>query len=135
MIPVEVSQTSWHFTTCLDLLDHWQTLIAGSLALVAAWLTIRDTNRSADREIKASQAQTAVAQRQIETTIRLERLRAAREGFAFHAMFDAAMGRVLADAADARTKFRGPGPNLHSEAYFARTRFSRKAFAELRGAP
>ena len=27
----------WHFTTLLDLVDHWQTLIAGGLAVLAAW--------------------------------------------------------------------------------------------------
>jgi hypothetical protein len=56
----------------IDLLDHWQTLIAGVLALVAAWLTIRATKRAADEEIKASQAQTA-------TTVRLERERISSE--------------------------------------------------------
>jgi hypothetical protein len=69
----------WHFTTWLDLLDHWQTLIAGALAVLAAWRTIRATTQSADREVAASQAQTAVAQKQIETTIRLEQERVASE--------------------------------------------------------
>ena len=74
----------------------WQTLIAGALAVLAAgggtiWATIK----SASREIAASQPQTGVAQKQIETTVRLERRRAAREGFAFHAMVSAAMERVL----------------------------------------
>jgi hypothetical protein len=40
----------------VDWIDHWQTLIAGVLALVAAWLTIRATKRAAAEEIKASQA-------------------------------------------------------------------------------
>jgi hypothetical protein len=30
----------WHFTTWLALLDHWQTLVAGVLALAAAFGTI-----------------------------------------------------------------------------------------------
>jgi hypothetical protein len=101
--------------------------VAGLLAIVAAWRTIRATVKSADREVKASQEQTAVA-------LRLERLRAAREGFAFHAMFDAAMGRVLADSRDARAEFSSPGQNPNVAAYIARTRFSKKAFTELRGA-
>ena len=50
----------------------WQTIIAGALALLAAWLTVRATKRSTDREIEASQAQ-------IETTIRLERERVSSE--------------------------------------------------------
>jgi hypothetical protein len=69
----------WHFTTLLDLVDHWQTLFAGVLAVLAAWRTIRATVESADREVKASQAQTAVAQKQIETTVRLEQERVASE--------------------------------------------------------
>jgi hypothetical protein len=56
----------------VDWIDHWQTLIAGVLALVAAWLTIRATKRAAAEEIKASQAQT-------ETTVRLERERVSSE--------------------------------------------------------
>jgi hypothetical protein len=65
----------WHFTTLLDLVDHWQTLIAGGLAVLAAWRTIRATTQSADREVDASQKQAAVAQKQIETTVQLERQR------------------------------------------------------------
>jgi adenine-specific DNA methylase len=68
-------------------LYHWQTLAAGILALLAAWRTIRATNR------------------EIETTLRLERRRAAREGYAFHAMLEAAMGRVLAEATEAARIF------------------------------
>ena len=51
----------------------WQTLIAGVLAVLAAWRTIRATTELANREVKASQDQTAVAQKQIETTLQLER--------------------------------------------------------------
>jgi hypothetical protein len=112
----------------------WQTLIAGVLALVAAIGTIWATRSAARRQIAASQESTAVAERQIETTIHLEHLRGAREGFAFYAMFEAAMDRVLAEAADARKEFPGPSPGLERRAYFARTSFSKKAFNELRGA-
>jgi hypothetical protein len=77
----------------------WQTLAAGILAILAAGGTIWATIRSANREISASQAQTDVAHKQIETTIRLERQRAAHENLAFHAMLSAAMTRVLAEAA------------------------------------
>jgi hypothetical protein len=128
-------QPPWHFTTWLDLFDHWQTLAAGILAVLAATGTIWATIRSASREISASQAQTAVAQQQIATTIRLERRRVAREDIAFHAMFEAAMGRVLADATAARKEFPGgPGPDLGARAYAARKSFSKAAFNELRGA-
>jgi hypothetical protein len=75
----------------------WQTLVAGFLAVLAAWRTIRATVKSADREVAASQAQTAVAQTQIETTIRLERDRVADEARAFRTMLEAAMMRVLSE--------------------------------------
>jgi hypothetical protein len=51
----------WHFTTLLDLVDHWQTLLAGGLALVAGLITVR------------------VIREQIETAVRLERERVASE--------------------------------------------------------
>jgi hypothetical protein len=35
----------WHFTTWLDLVDHWQTVIAGLIALIAAIITVRVTLR------------------------------------------------------------------------------------------
>jgi hypothetical protein len=48
---------TWHFTTWLDLFDHWQTVIAGSIALVAAIITVlitlRVERRKADRELDA----------------------------------------------------------------------------------
>jgi hypothetical protein len=40
VIPVEVTQTPWHFTTWLDLFDHWQTVIAGLAALLAAFIAL-----------------------------------------------------------------------------------------------
>lgn len=59
---------------CFAVIDHWQTLIAGILALFAGFGTIRGTRdaasrtikatmEAADREVAAAQAQTAVAQR------------------------------------------------------------------------
>ncbi len=121
----------------IDLLDHWQTLIAGLLALVAAWLTIRATRPSADREIEASQAQTAVAQKQIETTVRLERMRDEGEAHAFRVMLEAAMTQVLAETAWARSVY----PQLLTQtagssvdALTVRTCITKGAFAELRGA-
>jgi hypothetical protein len=35
----------WPFTTCLDLLERWQTLVAGLVALLAAWITVRESKR------------------------------------------------------------------------------------------
>ena len=40
MIPVEVIQTAWRFTTSADALDHWQSLAAGLVALLAALIAV-----------------------------------------------------------------------------------------------
>ena len=94
---------------------------------------------SADREIEASQAQTAVAQKQIETTIRLEQERDASEASAFRAMLEAAMARVLAEAAWARETypryFHAARPKASSvDALTVRQCITKGAFAELRAA-
>jgi hypothetical protein len=61
----------------------------------------------------------------------VERRRIAREGYAFHAMLEAAMGLVIKDVETAR-KIR-PGGTTHSaDAYEARHRIRRTGFAELR---
>jgi hypothetical protein len=118
-------------------LHDWQTLIAGLFAVAAAWRTIRATVRSADREVAASQAQTAVAQKQIETTIELARQRQASEARAFRTMLEAAMTRVLFEAAWARKTYpdilaqtAGASP----QALIIRECITKGAFPELRAA-
>ncbi len=80
MTPVD---TPWHFTTWLDALDHWQTVIAGVLALAAGVLTVVVTRRVANRQIAASREEAdrviAATREQTETTIRLERQRVLSE--------------------------------------------------------
>jgi hypothetical protein len=101
VIPAEVNSAPWHFTTCLDALDHCQTLIAG----VLAFKQIEASREEADRVITATREQTAVAHEQIATTLRLERERVLSEDRAFHATLEAAMARVLAEAAWARKTY------------------------------
>jgi len=59
----------WHYTTICDLVDHWQTLIAGLIALLAAIITVRVTlnveQRKVDREIDALRKSLAVELRQL----------------------------------------------------------------------
>ena len=108
MIPVD---TPWHYTTPVDALDHWQTVIAGVLALLAGLGTVVATMIIADRQITASakeadrqiaasreeadkvitasRAQTEATFKQTETTVRLERERDASEATAFAAMVEA----------------------------------------------
>jgi hypothetical protein len=58
------AQTPWHFTTVPDVLDHWQTLIAGLIALLAAiitvWVTLQVERRKAVREVDALRKSLAV---------------------------------------------------------------------------
>jgi hypothetical protein len=139
-----------------------QTLIAGLLALLAGggtdWGTLRAANRqvktandaadreikaaneAADRQIAAAREQTKAAQHQTAVTREIERRRIAREGYAFHAMLEAAMSAVIADVEAAR-KLPPPSPsevargNLQTrEAYIIRQRVKRAGFAELRTA-
>jgi hypothetical protein len=135
--------------------DHWQTLIAaliaGILALGAAgwtvWATMRAAKRqvkavteTAGRQITAAHGQTKAAQRQTAVMREIERRRIAAEGYAFHAMLEAAMGAVIEDVAAAR-KLPLPRPEAargeggYSEhAYAVRQHIKRAGFAELRSA-
>jgi hypothetical protein len=116
MIPVD---TPWHFTTWLDLFDHWQTGIAGVLAFVAGFGTvvatmiiarrqIRASREEANRVIAATREQTKVTAEQTMTAVRLERERLWSENKAFRDMLEAAMARVLDEAARARKTY----PNI-----------------------
>jgi multidrug efflux pump subunit AcrA (membrane-fusion protein) len=137
----EVKDPLWQFV------DHWQTLAAGLLALVAAVGAVLSTlaaanrqikaaNEAADRQITAAQGQTQASQRQTAVMREIERRRLAREGYAFHAMLEAASGSVIEDVEAARNL--PPPPDLGSsysvEAYAVRQRVQRTGFAELRNA-
>ena len=101
-------------------LYNWQTLEAGVLALIAGLITVRVINK------------------QIETTVRLERERALSEASAFHAMLAAAMDRVLAEADWARKIhpqiFAQKAAGVSDEAVAVRRCITKGAFAELRAA-
>ena len=83
VVPVEVAQTPWHFTTWLDAFDHWQTVIAGVLALAAGLGTVAATMIIARRQIDASREEAdrviTATREQTETTVRLERERVSSE--------------------------------------------------------
>ena len=120
----EIKEPLWQF------IDHWQTLLAGVLALVAGAGTVWVTIKSANREITAAQEQTKAAQRQTAVTREIERRRIAREGYAFHAMLEAAMGAVIEDIEAARN-LGSPSDGSHSAAAYAmRQRVKRAGFTE-----
>jgi F0F1-type ATP synthase membrane subunit c/vacuolar-type H+-ATPase subunit K len=87
----------WHFTTWLDLFDHWQTLAAGLLVMLAAigttWATratasrqIEAAREQADRMVAAAREQTLATAEQSSQTIDLARRRDASEALAFYVM-------------------------------------------------
>ena len=59
----------WHYTTVVDLVDHWQSLIAGLIALVAAiitvFVTLRVERRKVEREVDALRKSLAIELRQL----------------------------------------------------------------------
>lgn len=59
----------WHYTTLVDFVDHWQTLIAGMIALIAAVITVAVTlkveRRKVDRELDALRKSLAIEIRQL----------------------------------------------------------------------
>ncbi len=59
----------WHYTTIVDLIDHWQTLLAGLIALMAAiitvFVTLKVERRKVDREIDALRKSLAIELRQL----------------------------------------------------------------------
>jgi hypothetical protein len=61
--------TPWHYTTVLDLIDHWQTFIAGAFALIAAAVTVgftlRSEQRGVEREIDALRKSLGIEIRQL----------------------------------------------------------------------
>ncbi len=167
------AQIPWHFTTWLDLLDHWQTVIAGGLALLAGLGTViatmiiarsqiaasrRIANRQidasraeTDRVIAATRAQTEATFKQTETTFDLEQMRNASEARAFHVMLEAAMARILAEAAWAKKTYpqyvaQAQGASIDAQgasidaqgasvdALTVRQCITKGAFAELRAA-
>ena len=113
MIPVEVIQTPWHFTTCLDALDHWQTVIAGVLALAAGFFTVVATMIIARRQIAASREEAdrviAATREQTETTVRLERERVSSELDALRKSFAVELRLQIARAFGVYDGLRGLG--------------------------
>jgi hypothetical protein len=63
------SVVPWHYSTIVDLIDHWQTLLAGLIALVAAIITVVVTlkveRRKVDRELEALRKSLAMELRQL----------------------------------------------------------------------
>jgi hypothetical protein len=59
----------WRYTTIVDFIDHWQTLLAGLIALIAAIITVFVTlaveRRRVDREVDALRKSLAIELRQL----------------------------------------------------------------------
>ena len=119
----------------------WQTLIAGILALLAGFGTVAATMIIARRQIAASREEAdrviAATRAQTEAAVRLEDLRKASEALAFYVMLEAAMARVLAEAARARRTYLPiltQTAGLSLDGLVVRQCITKGAFAELRAA-
>ena len=119
----------------------WQTLIAGILALLAGFGTVAATMIIARRQIAASREEAnrviAATRAQTEATVRLEDLRKASEALAFYVMLEAAMARVLTEAARARRTYLPiltQTAGLSLDGLVVRQCITKGAFAELRAA-
>ncbi len=126
--PVTVSDYAVH-SYFWEFIDHWQTLIAGFLAVGAAGWTVWATIKSANREV-------AAANLQVDEARRTERRQLAREGYAFMAMVDAAMVVMLEEIERAGTMCPRPPPGqmgTHSSprAYQARLGITRTGFTDV----
>jgi hypothetical protein len=138
----EVKEPFWQFVDHCKPLPPvetvWGTLAAANrqvkAANEAANRQIKAAGDAAYRQITAAQGQTQAAQRQTEVMREIERRRIAREGYAFHAMLEAAMEAVLEDVEAARNlPFPSPGNQSNTpEAYAVRQRIKRAGFSELR---
>jgi hypothetical protein len=124
-----------------QVLYDWQTLIAGVLALLAGFGTVAATMFIARRQIAASREEAnrviAATRAQTEAAVRLEDLRKADEALSFHVMLEAAMARVLAEAARARRTYLPiltQTAGLSLDGLVVRQCITKGAFAELRAA-
>jgi len=119
-----------------DFLRDQGAIIAGLMALIAAYLTIQATQDAASREIGVAQEQIKVAQQQIDTTARIERRRIARESYAFYATLEAAMASISEDIGRAHARAAGSGLSGSGSptAYEIRRSIRKPAFVELRAA-
>jgi vacuolar-type H+-ATPase subunit H len=102
---------------------------------------IAAAREEADRVIDAARNQTKVTADQTATTVRLERERVENEDRAFRAVLEAAMARVLTEAAWARktypalmTQLAGSSVDSSVEARIVRQCITKSSFTELRAA-
>jgi hypothetical protein len=69
VIPVEVTQTPWHYTNFWDWLDHWQTLIAGGFALLAAIIAVLVTIRIESWKVRAEEKEALIKEIRVTNTV------------------------------------------------------------------
>lgn len=111
-----------------QMVDHWQTLITGIMAVLAAAATIYFTREFAQWQVEAAKAQ-------IKTVVEIERAKSIGERSAFLTMLAAAMETVIRDVDAARgiiSPALGPGESVAG--YVARQRIKKTAFADIRAA-
>lgn len=111
------------------------SLIAGLLAVGAAWMTVRGTMRAAERQIAAAREQTAAAHRQADVVLMLDRSHTMNRDIAFALSMASAVSIVLDEVMDAlnfAAQVNGSGGL--GFAYKSRRAIKKIGFDELRAA-
>jgi hypothetical protein len=100
-------------TSCFwQVVDHWQTLIAGVFALLGGGVAYIGALQAARRQVKAVNAQTSAVERQNEALKRADRHRIARERLDVARLLDASLEVIASNIARVRAFYGGP-PNGH----------------------
>ena len=96
-------------TSCFwQVIDHWQTLIAGGIAGLAGLAAYTGALRAARRQVKAANKQTAVVERQNAALKLVEQHRIAGEQLMVARLLHASLELLSKDIADASDSYKSP---------------------------
>jgi hypothetical protein len=96
-------------TSCFwQVIDHWQTLIAGGIAGLAGLVAYIGALQAARRQVKAANKQTAVVERQNAALKLIEQHRIAREQLMVARLLHASLELLSKDIADASDSYKSP---------------------------
>jgi hypothetical protein len=99
-------------TSCFgQVIDHWQTLIAGGVAGLAGLAAYIGALQAAGRQVKAANAQTAAVETQNAALKRADQQRLAREQLMVARLLDASLQLLKKDIDDASDSYKSPREN------------------------
>jgi hypothetical protein len=99
-------------TSCFgQVIDHWQTLIAGGIAGLAGLAAYVGALQAAQRQVDAANKQTAAVERQNAALKLVEQQRITREQLMVSRLLDASLQLLRRDIADASDSYKSPCEN------------------------